>query len=781
MYCDVFIENNYNKIDILYTYKFKKELALDVGMRVVVSFGKSTRVGIVLKIYDKYEGQFEGELKEIIEILDANPIINTELINLGIWIKNRYILGYSKAFAPLLPPGDLKKIKKSIEVLVYPTGKDLENLKKLNIKTFYEDMDKNSRIIANNLYKKGIIKFSYVPITSVKAKREKYLKISDDIDLNLLSSLTKRQAEAINFIKKEGEISKKILMKDLNITYSPIKTLIEKGLVKEYDKEVRIKEEIFKSKVPDINLNEEQNSAINKIEKTRKEVSLLYGLTGSGKTEVYLNLAKKTLDSGGDVIVLVPEIGLTPQMIERFRNKFSDNIAIIHSKLLKSQRYEEYRKILNGEAHIVVGVRSAVFVPFNNCKLIIIDEFHDTSYKFHDALKYDTIEVAIRRMENHGKVLLGSATPDISYYYKAMLGEYNLVTLMNRAFKGARIPQTQIVDMRQELLMGNTSIFSRILRDKIKEKLNKNEQIILFLNRRGFSNFVSCRSCGSVIKCDSCDISMTYHKTNNRLICHYCGATKILPKVCPSCGSKYIKQFGLGTQRVEEEVIKNFPNARVLRMDKDTTNKRDSYESYYKMIKNKDVDIIIGTQMISKGFDFPDVTLVGVIASDLSLYISSYRASEETFQLITQVSGRAGRSFKKGDVVIQSYNPDHYAINHAANNSYESFYKEELEERRTYLYPPFNKIISLEFSSKDENLAIKWAKAFIYNIGKNVGEINIQSTKIIKLPKVKNIYRCRFSLKARPEDEKLLIKLIKGVLNKSNINSQRDININIEF
>lgn len=781
MYCDIFIENNFNKIDNLYTYIFDKDIYLKPGMRVMVSFGNGTRVGIVLKIYSTYNGPYLSKLKNIIDVLDAEPIISEDLIELGLWMKDRYLLGYSKAFAPLLPPGDLKKIKKSVNIKKYPYGQDLEDLKKINLDKLYEDMDSNMKNLCNKLYKKGILKFSYIPITSIKIKTEKYLKKSKNFSVEKLQGLTKRQSQALNYIIEKKDVSKKLLMKELKMSSTPIEALIKKDLVTEFDREVKTDKKYIGKVGTNHTLNEEQKDAIKSIEGTKKEVSILYGLTGSGKTEVYLNLAKIALDRGEDVIVLVPEIGLTSQMIERFRNKFQDDVAIIHSKLSKGQRYEEYRKILNGDVHIVVGVRSAVFVPFTNCSLIILDEFHDSSYTFHDSLKYDSIEVAIKRMENKGKVVLGSATPDISHYYLAQQGKYNLSCLKNRAFHGSRLPDTKIIDMRKELLMGNLSIFSRALKDKIKEKLDKNEQIILFLNRRGFSNFVSCRTCGHVIKCDNCDISMTYHKTNNRLICHYCGYTKSLPKICPSCGSKYIKQFGLGTQKVEEEVKKFFPNARILRMDKDTTSKKDSYENYYHMIKNKEVDVIIGTQMISKGFDFPDVTLVGVIASDISLYISSYKSSEDTFQLITQVSGRAGRSYKKGDVIIQSYNPKHYAIMYAADNSYEGFYKEELEERRTFLYPPFSKIINLEFSSTYEKLAIKWANAYLYNIGKIIGNLDVQATKIIKLPKIKNVYRIHFSLKVCPQDEQMLLKVLRRVINISKINDKKDIDLNIKF
>ncbi|MFR4555861.1 MAG: primosomal protein N', partial [Peptoniphilus sp.] len=331
------------------------------------------------------------------------------------------------------------------------------------------------------------------------------------------------------------------------------------------------------------------------------------------------------------------------------------------------------------------------------------------------------------------------------------------------------------------LTMGNVSIFSRELKKDIEEKLNNKEQIILFLNRRGFSNFISCRSCGEVIKCDDCDISMTYHKAKNRLICHYCGKTKALPKLCPSCGSKFIKQFGVGTQRVEEEVKKFFPEVRVLRMDRDTTGKKDSFNEFYEKIKNKEADVIIGTQMVSKGFDFEDVTLVGIVAADMSLYISDYKARERTFQLITQVSGRAGRASKKGKVIIQTYSPDSEIINYSAKGDYEDFYQYEIEERKTFLYPPYTKLIELEFSSYDENLTQVWAEKFLQQMSIDLKGMDIMVTKFIKMPRIKNINKTKFSLKVKPKDLGLLIEGLNRVINNSKIENERKIILNIEF
>ncbi|MDU3750988.1 MAG: primosomal protein N' [Peptoniphilus rhinitidis] len=675
----------------------------------------------------------------------------------------------------------MQKIKKKIIIEDYPTGEDLILLNSIDLNKYYEDLNIDQKKIVKKLHSKGFLKYEYDSLVLVKPKRENFLKISENFSSKFLEDISEKQRTVFNFIKDKKEVSRIEVMTSLSISYSPIKTLIKKGIITEFKKEIKREPDENNFSSENISLNEEQQRALKSIEKTEKVVTLLHGLTGSGKTEVYLNIASRVIENGGEVIVLVPEIGLTPQMIERFKGRFGKNVAIIHSKLSSGERYDEYRKVLNGDVKVVVGVRSAVFVPFKNLKMIIVDESHDSSYEFHDNLKYDTIEVAIHRMKGKGKVLLGSATPSIESYFYAKKGYYNLCELKNRAKKGAFLPNTKIVDMRDELLMGNISIFSRELRDAIKDKLEKKEQIILFLNRRGFSNFISCRSCGEVIKCDNCDISMTYHKSKNRLICHYCGSTKEVPKVCPNCGSKFIKQFGIGTQKVEEEVNKLFPEARVVRMDRDTTTKKDSFKNFYDIVKNREADIIIGTQMVSKGFDFENVTLVGIVAADLSLYISDYKAKEKTFQLVTQVAGRAGRSSKKGEVIIQTYSPDSEIIKYSANGDYKDFYEYEISERKLFLYPPYMKLIEFEFSSYEEKLTYIWAERFLKQMKSDIKNIDLMVTNFIKLPKIKKINRTKFSVKVKPKDMNLLIEVLKRVIINSKINDDSKIFLNIEF
>ena len=531
-------------------------------------------------------------------------------------------------------------------------------------------------------------------------------------------------------------------------------------------------------------LNDEQKNAFNKILNSDKKGFLLKGVTGSGKTEVYMNLVGETLKEGKSAIVLVPEISLTPQMIERFKGRFGKNVALFHSKLSQGERFDEWYRIKKGEARLVVGARSAIFLPLDNLGIIIIDEEHENTYKSEQNPKYLTKEVAKFLSEIKGcKYILGSATPSIETYYEALNGKLELVEIKNRV-SNRPLPQMEIVDMREELKSRNLSLLSRSLYNEMKETLERKEQIILFLNRRGFSSFVSCRSCGYVFKCPECDLSMTYHK-NGYLICHYCGRAQREQKVCPECGSKYVKFFGAGTQRVEEEVKKYFPKARVMRMDVDTTRNKDSHENIYNAFKSGEGDVLIGTQMVSKGLDFKNVTLVGVLAADISLNIPDYRSSERTYQIITQVAGRAGRGEKKGKVVIQTYTPNSLSLQYAIENNYNDLYNEEIKVRKIMNYPPFSTIFLINSISKDE----RKLKEFMNKVGESLRKLldsreNIQILGPVPciITKLKDNYRWQIIIKGNLDNKlKLKIKDILYELNKSVYNEIRismDINPN---
>ena len=519
-----------------------------------------------------------------------------------------------------------------------------------------------------------------------------------------------------------------------------------------------------------LKLTPEQKEAFEKIEKEIKKENykefLLYGVTGSGKTEIYLQAIEEVLKKGKTAIVLVPEISLTPQMVDRFISRFGqEDIAVLHSKLSVGERYDQWKKIKKGECKIVIGARSAIFAPINNLGLIIIDEEHDSSYKSETNPRYNAKELAgYIAKQNSIPLILGSATPDVCTYYKAKNNNIELLELTKRA-NNSKLPIVETVDLRMELANGNKSILSEKLYNEIEKNLLDKKQTILFLNRRGYSTFVMCRDCGYTVKCKNCNITMTYHLNTNKLKCHYCGHEEKSVLECPECHSKNIKYFGTGTQKLEEEINKIFPNASTIRMDIDTVSKKNSHEEILNKFKNENIDILIGTQMVVKGHHFPNVTLVGVIAADSSLYIEDYKASERTFQILTQVAGRAGREKLPGRVIIQTYNPENFAIECSKKQDYDKFYETEIELRKQLKYPPFCDIISIGLTDIDNN-KIKNVSERLYKNIKNLIEkenTNIFIYKPLPCPidKIKNRYRWRIIIKG-----KLTNKLI-NVINKA--------------
>ena len=499
-------------------------------------------------------------------------------------------------------------------------------------------------------------------------------------------------------------------------------------------------------------LTEEQEQVVKSIDIEEYSKNLIYGVTGSGKTEVYLRLIEKVLNAGKNAIVLVPEISLTPQITDRFLARFGEVVAILHSGLSLGERYDEWQKIKSNNCRIVIGARSAIFAPLENIGIIIIDEEHDSSYKSETLPKYDAKEVAnyIALCENV-PLVLGSATPDIRTYYSALNGDINLLKLENRISKFG-LPNIEIVDMREELASGNRTVFSRKLYYSMKEAIKNKEQIMLFLNRRGYSTFIMCRDCGYVVKCEDCDVSMTYHMDLNKLICHYCGKTKDVVNICPECGSKNIRYFGNGTQKIEQEIKKYFPEASVIRMDVDTTRIKGGHEKILNKFKNEKIDILLGTQMIAKGHDFSNVTLVGILAADSALNIGDYRANERTFQLLTQMAGRAGRGEKKGTAIIQTYMPDEFSINAAKEQNDTKFYKLEINVREKLNYPPFCDIIVSIISGADEELVKKEASK-LFDILHT--KFNAYLPVPAPISKINNEYRWRILIKENLDYDKL--------------------------
>ena len=727
LYAEIILNSDALEIDRPFTYKIPVELKerVKIGQIVKVPFGtkNKTSEGFVLALKGEEEIDKSFRVKKVASIVTDEPIIDKNDIKLIYFLREKYLCKYIDAFRLLIPVGIMKGAKsKSKKVIVFKSD-DLSSIK-------------NS---------------------------EGYIEI-------------------INFLKENsGKYTKTELINTNSISKYKLNKLIENGLL-EVEEEIVFR---YNNRTYNIDFEKEltaqQKQVLDEYINSSDNLFLLKGVTGSGKTEVYMRMVEDALNKGKSAIVLVPEISLTPQMIERFKGRFGKDVALFHSKLSDGERFDEWFRVKSGKAKLVIGARSAIFLPVKNLGLIIIDEEHENTYKSDQNPKYQTKEVAEFLSNQKGcKVVLGTATPTIETFYRALIGELKLLELNSRV-DGKAMPPMKVVDMRNELKSGNASLFSRELFNEIKEKLSKKEQIILFLNRRGFSTFVSCRSCGYVFKCEECDISMTYHR-NGLLVCHYCGKTKSTPKKCPKCDSKYVKFFGAGTQRVEEEVKKYFKEAKVLRMDVDTTRSKDSYENIYNTFKDGKADILIGTQMISKGLDFKNVTLVGILAADMSINIPDYRASERTFQIITQVAGRAGRGEKQGNVIIQTYTPDHYSLKYAINYDYEGFYEREFTVRALMKYPPFGKILLINAISKKEDLL----KQFMHKISNGI-KLLVEKEKDIDvlgpipclIAKVKENYRWQIVIKGEFESE--FAKKIKELLYDKSNNVYNDIRISMDI
>ena len=647
--------------------------------------------------------------------------------------------------------------------------------------------------------KKNIINLKWEYKNHKNEKNLCYISLSieaDEVDDYLKKNkinLGAKQKEIVNFLKNNDRVEINDLIDILKVSKQSILSLQNKNLIDiKLEDYYRNPENAYTLEQKEIYLNEEQKNACNKVISEmfdqNKKPYMLHGVTGSGKTEVYMEIIDYALSQGLDSIVLVPEIALTPQTITRFKNRFGDIVGVFHSQLSEGQKHDVYKAIKAGNIRILIGARSALFAPFNSLGVIIIDEFHETSYKSEKNPKFSAIEVAkFISNKNNISLVLGSATPSIDEYYKAKNGEYNLIEIKQRANKNP-LPKIEVVDMKEELNKGNKSIFSFKLQDEIKQAIKNNNQVILFLNRRGYASFVSCRSCGYVFQCENCDISLTYHKGKNIGRCHYCGYEREIPKECPECSSIYVKPFGVGTQKIEEELKVIFPELKVLRMDKDTTSKKGSLEEILNKFKNKEADILIGTQMLSKGLDFDNVTLVGILSADMILNFPDFKSFETTFQLITQVSGRAGRSDKEGKVVLQTYDTDHYSIRRAINYDFEGFYEDEIKIRKAFGYAPFNNMISVVVSGENENLVKKNIQnmydSIIYLLkGRGITDFEfILGPNPCSISKINQNYRWQILFK----DDNIEINLLKGIIKyicitKRDVVFSKEINISIDI
>lgn len=725
MYAKVIIEIGVKNVDKMFTYIVPNELQnkIKIGIRVKVPFGRQIIEGFVLEITNELEENCE--LKSIIELIDEEPILNNEMLELGKYMANTLLCSLISAYQVMLP----KALKAS--------------------------------------YK-----------TDIKIKLDKYIILNKPLEE------IQEYIEKCKYPKQKEILNKLLSTKELLITKqdSTINTLLKHDIIKIITKEKYRYNYYSNKEYKKVILNNEQQNAINRVKSNfnSSKTFLLYGVTGSGKTEVYINIIKEAISQNKSAIMLVPEISLTPQIVDRFVSKFGNSVAILHSGLNDAERYDEYRKIKKGLVKIVVGARSAIFAPLTNIGVIIIDEEHSSTYKQDNHPRYDAKDIALKRSQYHQcPIVLGSATPSLESFARAGNHVYELITLSKRAGKST-LPKVEIIDMKEEYKRGNY-ILSGKLKEKIKEKLEKKEQIILLLNRRGYSSMLTCSKCGSVEKCPRCDISLTYHKTSDMLRCHYCGYALKKPNKCSNCNNKELKDFGLGTQKLEEEIKKIFNDAKVVRMDMDTTSKKGAHQNIIDKFANHDYDILVGTQMIAKGLDFPLVTLVGVINADASLNVPDFRSSERTFQLLSQVSGRAGRNDYPGEVIIQTYNNNHYSITLAKTHNYLEFYKEEMKIRKQLNYSPYYYITLVNIKSKDYDYG--------FNQSRKIGEYlreNIDKNSFILGPsmgnpfKINNVYHYNCIIKYR-RDEKLkqvLINIDNRYKNDSKLSVEIDINPN---
>lgn len=707
-YANIIISSTSKEIDRIFCYKIPENLDVEAGIRVIVPFGGSNKnyEGYVVGLSDSSDFD-EAKIKSIISVLDDYPIFSKEMLELALYMKEKYFSTLSACLGLIIPSGikmrqGLRKVKKKVR-----------------------------------------------------------LKAGVDI-----SQATKTQRRVLDYLTEHESAWAADLKNVLGVSETTLKNLLNKGFIEELEVIVRRKpyfaEEFGKTKP--LELNSQQKNAFDficsKINAGDTKPTLIKGVTGSGKTEVYLHLIDKVLSMGKDAVVLVPEISLTPQAVEIFVGRFGDKVSVTHSRLSAGERFDQWERARLGEISVMIGPRSAIFTPFANLGMIIIDEEHEHSYKSDSSPKYLAKEIAMFLCaQNNAHLVLGSATPSLESYYETETSQIDLIRLDERINK--TMPSIIIEDMRKEMAEGNLSIFSRALAEALADAVAKKQQAILFLNRRGHSTFVSCRKCGYVMTCGDCNVNYTYHKFNNSLICHYCGKTAEVERNCPVCGSKYIKYFGVGTQKIEDEVIKLLPEAKVLRMDADTTSKKFSHEKILTAFRQKKADILIGTQMIAKGLDYPNVTLVGIICADTSLNLGDFRSGETAFQLLTQVAGRAGRADLSGRVFIQTYCPEHYSVVYSREHDYDGFYAHEIAVRRQMMYPPFTKIFSILFTGEEEKKIIILLFT-LTDIMKHYDKNQLFETigpAPAFISKIKNNYRWRLIVKSGDEDKLRIFSL----------------------
>ena len=710
MFADILVEVVAKSTDKTFTYRIPSEMKAMVGMRALVPFGKRNIEGFIVKIYDELDSDYE--VKDIVKLIDDKPVLNEEMLELGKYISKKTLSPLTLAYQTMLPRALKAKEK-----------------------------------------------------TNINKKMLKYLRIVKDGNFK-----TDKQRLVFDFVKGNGEVLKSEANK---ISLSAVKTLIGNGYLEEFEKEVYRIDDDISLEQKDYILTREQEEVLGKIKFDKFKPYLLHGVTGSGKTLVYMKLIEEVLKQGREAILLVPEISLTPQVVDVFKKRFGKVVAILHSGLSNGEKYDEWRKILRKEVSIAIGARSAIFAPFTNLGIIIIDEEHSSTYKQENVPRYNAIDVALRRGRTYNiPVVLGSATPSIESYTRAKTGVYELLVMKNRVNRS--LPKVYLVDMKDEFKNGNR-VFSSLFKEKMNDRLKKGEQVLVLLNRRGYSTVITCKACGFTHKCPNCDIPLTYHKNGNIMKCHYCDykAPRLLE--CPVCHSKEINSLGMGTERLESLIKEEFKDARVIRMDQDTTRNKGAHKRIIDDFKANKYNVLVGTQMIAKGLDFPLVTLVCVVNGDASLNIPDFRSSERTYELLSQVAGRAGRDKLTGEVIIQGFNVSHYSMVYAQENDYEGFYNEEMKIRRVLKYPPYYNLCLIKISGKNYDEVFGEANKIATYLKSNLNSI-ILGPASASMPRINNIYYVQIIIKFK--NTKDILGCLEFIRNqyKKKINVDIDLN-----
>jgi primosomal protein N' (replication factor Y) (superfamily II helicase) len=768
MFVKVIVDIKIKNVNRPFTYQVPKHLeaVMEVGMRVIVPFGNRELLGYVIAIEES--GALDYKIKPIIAVMDLIPALTPELLDLAKQIANETSSFLVNCIQAMLPVAIKAKYRKKLVRLTEHLPLSIEPYFESQKEIDFEKISSEDLSLIKQAIKDQQLELIYDIQNKGAIKYDTYVTLNVE-NIDRVSKSATKQKEVIEFlVMSETEVLKSQLFHELKLSHTTYQSLLKKEIIKERTEEhYRDPYQHLEQHPVKYPMTEEQQASFDEIMRSINEVShkiyLLHGITGSGKTEVYMNVIEEVIHLGKEAILLVPEIALTPQIVRQFKNRFGNDVAVLHSGLSDGEKYDEWRRIRKAEVKVAVGARSAIFAPFMNLGIIIVDEEHESTYKQGEMPKYHAVEVAKMRAMNHQAVLvLGSATPSLESYARAVKGVYHLLEMQKRA-TNMELPETKIVDMTSEYKHGNLSILSQTLYQEMVKRLEKGEQIMLLLNRRGYENFLMCRSCGHTMMCQNCDVSLTFHKSNHRLKCHYCGYDEMIPNRCPMCGDEHIKGFGYGTQKVEEELIKQFPDVGILRMDNDTTSNKGDHERILNAFREKKAHILIGTQMIAKGLDFEDVTLVGVLLADTSLKLPDFRSSEKTFQLITQVAGRAGRHKAGSQVIIQTYNPTHYAIMAAAGNHYKAFFNHEMKMRKMGMYVPYYFMCQILITSDQFQMAMKQAEKIGRYIKEQVSEQTIVLGPVVpSIKRINNLYQTQLIVKYK--DETRLREALESIL-----------------